>query len=115
MRNFLKIILVFFLCSSCKESFINIHVENKTEYDIHGVSVNVQGVGYKIEKIEALGNQTLQVPLQAIILNKHDFQIEASYVNKEGKTISGLDYNDLSGSPRSKYIITLKEQKVIIR
>lgn len=116
MRNFLKIILVIsVLCGSCKESSIDIRVENKTAYEIRGVSIYVQSVGYKIEKIAALGNQTLQVPLNAIVLNKHDFHIEASYVNKEGKIISGLDYNDLSGTPRPKYTVTLHEQKVIVR
>ena len=116
MSNFLKIILVIsVLCGSCKESSIDIRLENKTAYEIREVSINVQSVGYKIEKIEALGNQTLQVPLHAIVLNKHDFRIEVSYVNKEGKMIKGLDYNDLSGTPRPKYTVTLHEEKVIFR
>lgn len=116
MKTFLTIILgISFLCMSCESSSINMRIENKTGYEIRGIKIYVQGVEYKIEKIEALGKQNLKVPLNAIELNNHDFRIEASYINKEGKTVNGFDYNDLSGAPNPEYIITLNSEKISIK
>jgi hypothetical protein len=110
------VLLVSTVLLSCQsDKNINFSIVNRSLKVIDTLKITIQSKDFELFNLKSGGLNIFSVPVDSLILNKHDFTIQATGIKKNGVIINGYYYTDLSGIPRNKYELIFYDSTVIIK
>ena len=108
MRYLFIYLLSFVLQTSCKiHSTIEIAIENKTKNEVDTIKVFLQRKEFQLTNLTAGSISKINVAVDSLDTNPHDFTIQATGIVNHNKKINGFYYTDLSGKPGNGYSINI--------
>jgi len=119
MKGLIISISLFLLFGCINNHKVEFSIENRQPINFDSAVFWLQGHQLKIKTNAIRQNETVgfEVAIDSLRLNKHDFSFDVTLFTKDTtKNYFGNYYNDLSGMPNKKFLISPQnDRKVLIR